>query len=579
MLDDALTKLPEWTSRDPNDFGVVLIEEFAYLGDILSYYNDRVANESYLPTAVLRQSILNIVAAYDYRPDNGQPSTVTLNIGVVPGTGRILIPAGSQFGSSDSSSDTTPLVVFETLSDLYIDQDPTTIQIGAVTAVQGETVTDEVVGSSDGTENQVFPLADSPVIEGSVQVSVDEGGAGPALWNFIEYLIDAGPGDTVFTTVTDANDVTSIVFGDDVNGRVPLAASPITATYRVGGGLVGNVGAGSITQVVSAPTEVTSVTNPVAADGGTDPETNDQIRVNAPRSLSTLHRAVSLQDYANLCLLVAGVAKANAAGLTYTAITVYIAPVGGGTASVTVKNRVLAYLSDKKMVNAHVTLEDPIYVPINITVGVEVADQYAQSTVVNACRNALAELLDFDNVDFAENVTLSSVYQTLAGVPGVVFTTVTVLARSTDLVQGVGDIQMDVDEIPTALGGVIDVSALGGGITDTVGGPTGGGTSVVPGAPGAPVIDSLVCDISPANHFTMQLHWTPGDDAINYRVILDFFNGTTYVTSQNGGVFSGTNAIVTGVCAGADTVRVHLQAINGPNVTDGPPTSTAYPCG
>lgn len=578
MLDDALVKLPEWTSRDPNDFGVVLIEEFAYLGDIQSYYTDRVANESYLPTATLRQSLLNIVAAYDYRPDNGQPSQVTLSVGVVPGSGTVLVPQGSQFASTTSTSDNTPVVIFETDSDLYVTQDPVNVIIGTVTATQGETTADEAVGTSDGTQDQSFSLLNTPVIEGSVFVSVDEGGVGATQWNFIEYLIDAGPSDAVFTTATDAQGVTSVVFGDDVNGRVPIVDAVITATYRTGGGVVGNVGANSINQVVSAPGDVTSVTNPAAAEGGTDPETNDQIRTNAPKSLSTLHRAVSLQDYANLCLLVAGVAKANAAGLTYTAITVYIAPVGGGTAGTVVKNRVLAYLADKKMVNAHVTLEDPVYVPVNISVGVEVAAQYAQSTVVNACRNALAQLLDFENVDFAQQVTLSGVYQTLAAVPGVVFTNVTVLARSTDIVQGVSDLQMDVSEIPTALGGVIDVTALGGGITDQIGGSSGASTSVVPGAPGAPVVDSLVCDVSPAHHFTLQLHWTAGSDAINYAVILDFFNGTTYLGSQRGGVFSNTNGVVTGVFTGADTVRVHVQAINGPNVTDGPPTSTAYTC-
>ena len=50
----------EWTGEDPADFGVALVEAFAYMGDMLSYYIDRVANESYLPTATQRQNILNI---------------------------------------------------------------------------------------------------------------------------------------------------------------------------------------------------------------------------------------------------------------------------------------------------------------------------------------------------------------------------------------------------------------------------------------------------------------------------------------------------------------------------------------
>ena len=50
MLDQIPLRLPQWTDRSESDFGVVLIELFAYVADILSYYQDRVANEAYLAT-------------------------------------------------------------------------------------------------------------------------------------------------------------------------------------------------------------------------------------------------------------------------------------------------------------------------------------------------------------------------------------------------------------------------------------------------------------------------------------------------------------------------------------------------
>ena len=52
MLELAREKLPAWTDHSPNDLGVTLLELFAYMGDILLYYQDRIANESYLDTAV-----------------------------------------------------------------------------------------------------------------------------------------------------------------------------------------------------------------------------------------------------------------------------------------------------------------------------------------------------------------------------------------------------------------------------------------------------------------------------------------------------------------------------------------------
>ena len=53
-------RIPEWTASDPADFGVALVEAFAYMGDLISYYIDRTANEFSLATATQRNSLLNI---------------------------------------------------------------------------------------------------------------------------------------------------------------------------------------------------------------------------------------------------------------------------------------------------------------------------------------------------------------------------------------------------------------------------------------------------------------------------------------------------------------------------------------
>ena len=42
LIDLIPAKLPEWTDRSEADFGIVLIELFAYMADILSYYQERI---------------------------------------------------------------------------------------------------------------------------------------------------------------------------------------------------------------------------------------------------------------------------------------------------------------------------------------------------------------------------------------------------------------------------------------------------------------------------------------------------------------------------------------------------------
>ena len=71
MLGQIPVLLPNWTNRSESDFGVVLIELFAYVADILSYYQDRVANEAFLATATQRRSVGELLRLIGYQIDPG----------------------------------------------------------------------------------------------------------------------------------------------------------------------------------------------------------------------------------------------------------------------------------------------------------------------------------------------------------------------------------------------------------------------------------------------------------------------------------------------------------------------------
>lgn len=82
MLDLIPLLLPNWTDRSESDFGVVLIEMFAYVADILSYYQDRVANEAYLSTATQRRSVIELLRLIDYQVDPGLSAGALLHVDV-----------------------------------------------------------------------------------------------------------------------------------------------------------------------------------------------------------------------------------------------------------------------------------------------------------------------------------------------------------------------------------------------------------------------------------------------------------------------------------------------------------------
>lgn len=147
------------------------------------------------------------------------------------------------------------------------------------------------------------------------------GGAGAERWAWQRWLLGCGAQDTVFTLTPEGysrvgasgdatwydydGDGVTIHFGDGTFGLIPARGMVFTATYLVGGGLVGNVPADTIVSVVAAPSPsgeptaiVNACTNPFPATGGGEAETDQQIVDRAPQAFRAAPlRVVLLSDY------------------------------------------------------------------------------------------------------------------------------------------------------------------------------------------------------------------------------------------------------------------------------------------
>jgi predicted phage baseplate assembly protein len=358
-----------------------------------------------------------------------------------------------------------------------------------VAALNGQSTLGESIGVSDGTPNQNFTLFSTPVVDGSVVIYVDEG-TGPTPWTYYQRIVDAFTNDLAYTLSTDANGVVTVYFGDGITGEIPTAGALITTDYMVGGGVVGNVAANTLTQLQIGPSAIISVTNSSPASGGADAETIDHIRIHAPLSITAINRAVTLDDYAALVLNISSIAKAAATSTAYNAVNVYIHPAGdffgyGNNATTTVaalsnavsllapsltNSSYTGYLDDKKMVTTSIVVLPPQYnnngnlstgyVPCNVTATVQVLPQYQTSAVQSGAITAIKNLFLFALVDFGSRVSLSSIYHAIMNVPGVDYVNVTQLCRNEAAPGTLGDIVCANYEIPQAY--QIVVTANGG---------------------------------------------------------------------------------------------------------------------
>jgi hypothetical protein len=464
LISRIQNRIPEWTASDPSDFGVALVEAFAYLGDLINYYIDRNANEAFLITATQRQSVLNIAQTYGYVPAGYRQAFTTLEF-TNNNTSGVTIPAGTVVSGDVVIGDTVQTVYFTTADALTVIASVGGVPgTGTITAYEGRSVKlvssstttyGELIGTSTGLPGMSFDLLENPVVDGSLELYV-QSGASYSKWTQVQHILDYGPNDLVYTTSLNDDNTVTVVFGDGVSGAIPTLYSEIRALYTVGGGVLGNISTDTINTISYVPglseSQTTAlqstllVNNTDVGIGGSDPETTEEIRAAAPLTLRANNRAVTLQDYADLALSVTGVGKANATASVYTSVTLYIAPTRAttdsdpapgldGSGSVTseytrLKSDVLTYLSDKILLGTSVTVQPPTYVDLLITVNYTKLPQYTAAEIETAIKAKLLSAFGYTGMNFQDVIYPQDIEFVLAQIPGIKNAKVNVLKKN-----------------------------------------------------------------------------------------------------------------------------------------------------
>ena len=308
-------------------------------------------------------------------------------------------------------------------------RDTVTISANVVGASHGGTEV-EVLGSGDATvAHQRFVLRKPPVTHlpvpptgavAALEVRVDD-----IRWDLADTLHDAGPDDRRYLLRRDDDGRTTVVFGDGRHGaRLPTGPENVVAIYRSGIGTVGEVAAGSLTQLQTKPLGVRAVRNPVAAAGAQDPEARDSARENAPRQVATFGRIVSRGDAEQFVRGFPGIGKAQAAvvavgparRIVIAAATATGLPVGDAADTVKALREALRTVAEPALGVALVGFRDR---PFDVRATLAVDGRFRFADVAAAARTALLDSFGFARRQFAQGVLAAEVVTALARVPGV----------------------------------------------------------------------------------------------------------------------------------------------------------------
>ena len=237
-------------------------------------------------------------------------------------------------------------------------------------------------------------------------------------------LLGGAADDAHFVAESEGDGRVFLRFGDDAHGRRPEPGERFAASYRVGRGTGGNVGADALAHVVTDDVRIAGARNPLPARGGTEPETAAQIRRRAPQAFRTQERAVTPEDYARVTERFPGVQRAAATqrwtGSWYTTF-ITVDRAGGAPLDADFREALEAHIEPFRMAGHDVALDDPVRVSLELELLVCVLPGYARSAVRARVLELLGRrgLFHPDRLTFGQPVYLGPIYAAVRGVPGV----------------------------------------------------------------------------------------------------------------------------------------------------------------
>jgi hypothetical protein len=333
-----------------------------------------------------------------------------------------------------------------------LEEDLTVARGNVVLADAGRTIAAEALTPPDGspryrptlterglTHRVVFDAEGADERAASEDVRQDPRAALPAVtlagdgltWTPRRDLLGSGRFAAEFVVEMGEDGSAALRFGDGVYGRKPEAGLELTATYRVGGGTGGNVGAEALAHMAAAASGIVRVRNPLPADGGVGPETLDEVRLYAPQAFRTQERAVTEADYAEVARRHPEVQKAVARRRwTGSWHTMFLAVdrTGGFPIDAAFEADLRAFLERFRLAGQDLEIDGPQFVPLDVALTVCVAPRYFRSDVKAALHEVFAAtdlpggrrgFFHPDNFTFGDPVYLSRIIAEAMAVPGV----------------------------------------------------------------------------------------------------------------------------------------------------------------
>lgn len=388
---------------------IIILSLFAAIAEVLHYYVDNMARETFLSTARRYDSVVKHGALVDYHARAAIAATVDVILSrSITGNSigaKLTIPQGTVFTDSNGNS-------WLSARDVTWYSNVTTCK---VPLIQHEKYT------SSALNNMVIPSGDRVILnlgtlpngkyyeQGSMSLQI-----GGESWVLVDTFAKSKPTDKHFMVSVDEALNPYIIFGDGTFGKKPAAGAKITnVVFYLTNGSQGNVKSNTITSipsVISSSITDATVSNAYDAAGGSNYENFTMLKEHIPLSVKTLGVAITKEDFESLAMLVDGVNKAKADYECGRKLTVYISPDGGAVASSELISRVYNLLSQRAPMTTWLKVKSAGKVQIILEMDVTGKKSYKTAEIQTQILTALYNAYSPEQAQIGGDVRISDIY-------------------------------------------------------------------------------------------------------------------------------------------------------------------------
>ena len=304
-LKTFLNQQSQFTDYDFEGSGLsVLLDLLAYNTHYNAYYLNMVANESFLDTALLRDSVVSHAKTLGYIPHSTRAPIARINLTANSATstsGTLTLPVGFNFLSNQIDSKSYNFVV---LNETTATKANSSYYFENLDIYEGQFATYSYIQNNSTNPKQIFTLQDSNIDSTTLKVVVSPSTitTETTTYSKVSDILDVGIDSEVYYIQESKGGQYQIYFGNDAVGKSLPDGAVVTVSYLVTNGTLANKANNFVTVSSVADSLSESLTNfivsPVSsAAGGAIRESVDEIKFASSAQFSTQNRLVTLKDY------------------------------------------------------------------------------------------------------------------------------------------------------------------------------------------------------------------------------------------------------------------------------------------